>query len=157
VDAYAGEEMTRAPLFAALVFSSTLAHAQERDDALDLARCIVAEAGRTPGRDALAILHVLERRTRLPAWRGKTAADVARAYCVSLNGRAQNPRARRLRRAERDELPAHVVRLADEWVNGARPADPCGGRAWEWDNREHDGLTVVDCGGTANVFFERRR
>jgi hypothetical protein len=145
-------------IFAAiLIGSAALAHAQERDDALDLARCIVAEAGRTPGRDALAILHVLERRTRLPAWRGKNAADVARAYCVSLNGRAQNPRARRLRRAERDELPTHVVSLADAWVGGARPADPCGGRALDWDGRTHAGRVVVDCGGTANVFFERRR
>ncbi len=149
--------MTRALLFGALVFSATLAHAQQRDDALDLARCIVAEAGRQPGRDALAILHVLQRRTRLPAWRGKTAADVARAYCVSLNGRAQNERARRLRRAERDELPAHVVRLADAWTSGERPADPCGGRSFDWDGRTHAGRVVVDCGQTANVFFERAK
>jgi hypothetical protein len=149
--------MMRELVAATLVGSAALAHAQQRDDALDLARCIVAEAGRQPGRDALAILHVLQRRTRLPAWRGKTAADVARAYCVSLNGRAQSERARRLRRAERDELPAHVVRLADAWTSGERPADPCGGRAWHWSDGTSAGGAVVDCGQTANVFFERAK
>ena len=59
--------MTRSLLFGVLVFSATLAHAQQRDDALDLARCLWAEAGREPSRDWPAILHVLERRTRLPA------------------------------------------------------------------------------------------
>lgn len=128
-----------------------------QDDALDLARCIVAEAGRQPGRDAPAILHVLERRTRLPAWRGKNAAAVARAYCVALSGRAQNARAQRLRVATREELPSAVVRLTDAWVSGERPADPCHGRAMHWDGREHAGQTSVDCGGTTNVFFEGAR
>lgn len=149
--------MTRICLFAALVGAATLAHAQDRDDALDLARCLWAEAGREPSRDWPAILHVLERRTHLPAWRGKSAADVARAYCVSLNGRARNPRARRIRAASRDEVPARALALAERWIEGRRPADPCGGRADHWDNREHAGRVVVDCGGTSNVFFERAR
>ena len=147
--------MMRELVAATLVGSAALAHAQQRDDALDLARCIVAEAGRQPGRDAPAILHVLQRRTRLPAWRGKTAADVARSYCVALSGRSQTERAVRIRRAERDELPAGVVALADNWVAGARPDDPCGGASWDWDGREHPGRVVVDCGHTTNVFFGR--
>jgi hypothetical protein len=148
--------MTRAALvFAILVGSATLAHARDRDDALDLARCIVAEAGRQPGADAPAILHVLQRRASLPAWRGRGAADVARAYCVALSGRSTTDRARRLRTATRDELPARVVSLADAWVAGERPADPCGGQAWDWDGREHAGRVVVDCGATSNVFFGR--
>lgn len=149
--------MKRAIFAALLVGSATLAHAQERDDALDLARCLWAEAGREPSRDWPAILHVLQRRTRLPAWRGKTAADVARAYCVSLNGRAQNPRARRIRHADRDEVPARALRLTEAWVRGERPADPCNGSAYDWDHREHAGRVVVDCGETANVFFERAK
>lgn len=149
--------MTRSLIFGALVFSATLAHAQQRDDALDLARCLWAEAGREPSRDWPAILHVLERRTRLPAWRGKTSADVARAYCVSLNGRAQTERARTIRAASRDEVPARALQLAERWLDGRRPADPCGGRSFDWDHREHAGRVVVDCGGTTNVFFERAK
>lgn len=148
--------MIRAALFGAIVGAATLAHAQDRDDALDLARCLWAEAGPAPSRDWPAILHVLERRTKLPAWRGKTTADVARAYCVALNGRARNPRARHIRTADRDAVPARALDLADRWVAGERPADPCGGRAYEWDGVDHAGLVRVDCGTTSNVFFERR-
>lgn len=142
---------------AAMAFFVTLAHAQRRDDALDLARCLWAEAGRTPSADWPAILHVLERRTHLPAWRGKTAGDVARAYCVALSGRAQNARAKRIRVADRDEVPAAALRLADAWVEGSRPADPCGGEAIHWDGVDHPGQRRVDCGATTNVFFAPAR
>lgn len=149
--------MTRALLFGALVFSATLAHAQQRDDALDLARCVIAEAGPRPSADALAVLHVLERRRTLPAWRDKTTADVARAYCVALSGRARNPRAQRIRTMERNEVPPALMSIADRWVAGERAPDPCGGAAWDWDHRRHAGRVVVDCGFTANVFFGRTR
>lgn len=143
--------------FAALAFVAGISHAQDRDDALDLARCMWAEAGRGSPRDRIAILHVLERRSTLPAHRGRSAAGVARRYCVALSGRSITSRARRIRSASRDDVPAAALDLAERWLSGERPRDPCGGRAWDWDGREHAGRVVVDCGDTDNVFFERAK
>jgi hypothetical protein len=131
-------------------------HDPRERDALDLARCIVAEAGPTPGRDAVAILHVLERRTSLPAWRHKNAADVARAYCVALNGRSRTERASRMRALGRDAIPASVMSLADAWMRGRRPSDPCRGNALHWGapgNPEQCSLPIVSCGNTRNIFY----
>lgn len=128
-----------------------------RDDALDLARCIVAEAGPKASADAAAILHVLERRSTLRAWRGQNAAAVARRYCVALSGRARNARALRVRALAREEVPPALLVMTERWLAGDRPPDPCGGLAWDWDGRQHAGREPVDCGWTDNVFFGRAR
>lgn len=148
--------MIRVAAASAITYAS-VSHAQHRDDALDLARCMWSEAGRSSPRDWVAILHVLDRRATLPALHDMSTADVARRYCVALSGRSRTERARRIRNASRDGVPAAALDLASRWIGGEHPHDPCGGMAWDWDDRRHAGREIIACGETQNVFFGKAK
>ncbi len=125
------------------------------DDALDLARVLVAEGGRQRTPDHVAILWTLSRRQRLRAFLGWPLPRLARAYSVSYNGRAVNvERAARMRALPREQIPRHVLALVEGWLAGRRPADPCRGRAMHWAAPSvRSPLRRVDCGDTRNAFY----
>lgn len=127
------------------------------DDALDLARILVAEGGRLRTPDHAAILFTLARRSTLAPFRTRTFVEVARLYSVAFNGRATNPeRAARMRALTRNEIPRHILTLVDAWLRGVKPADPCPG-AWHWAAPYvASPLARVTCTGTTvNAFYAR--
>lgn len=135
------------------------AHAQDVAAEV-LSRALVAEAGERVTPDHVAILHVLERRTHLPAFRGASIADVALRYCAIYRVRAPSKRQAALLALDllglERRAPA-VVELVREWLAGRRPRDPCRGQAWHWgshdDARGSKRIRAQCAGGTRNVFL----
>lgn len=134
-----------------------------QDPALLLVQALVAEAGWTVHGDQAAILHVLRRRSTLPAFRRddglRPEVRVALRYV-----RAFNPRGRRSERQERmvnlawpllEQRAPGVVRVVRSWMAGTL-ADPCRAPAWHWGSRvdtHGSALPRVDCGRTTNVYL----
>lgn len=135
------------------------------DPALLYAQALVAESGWTLQADHVAILHVIRRRSTLPAFRnaehpenevllnyvsafkcfGRPCDDERRARMRSLTWEVLDVRAPR------------IANLARDWAAGNLPTDPCPS-AWQWGSHE-DGrnspLPIVSCGSTSNLFLGR--
>ena len=148
--------MTRLAIAWALVAST--AHAQ---DVEVLSRALIAEAGERVTPDHVAILHVLERRRQLPAYRDATLAEVAMRYCAIYRVRHPSPRQAELLRADLGELTLRaprVVELVEAWLRGRRPRDPCRGRPLHWgsvsDARGSRRVRASCAKGTGNVFLQ---
>lgn len=128
-----------------------------------LSRMIVSEAGYRPGREAFAILHVLEwRRTHLPAFEGWDIVRMGRAYCSGFGGRrnTSNPHVIRARSLRIDQVPSEVRRDVHDFLAHAPERDtssPCPG-AVHWRDRQVPARWarhVVGCRvPTQNVYFE---
>lgn len=144
-----------------------------------LARAMVGEAGWKSERDHVAIAYVLERRWRSMRrrWPDLRFEAVVLRYAKALGGgrREFTPRQRWIRGLapmgdEPDGWPRTcswkrhlplwraVLRRADRWRQRRLP-DPCGGKAWHWGGTidvPWKGLEEIDCGDTANTFYELR-
>jgi len=134
------------------------------DPALLLAQALVAEAGWTVHDDQAAILHVLKRRARLPAFRRddglRPEVRVALSYVRTFNPRrAPTERQRRMRALDwplLEERAPGVVDIVRRWVDGERVPDPCRGLAWHWgsaSDTRRSALPRVDCGRTTNRYL----
>jgi len=131
-----------------------------QEESLDLARVLVAEAGRERTPDHVAILYVFEHRRMLArAMPRPSIRAMALRYSVAFNGRSRNPeRAARMRALAEMEIPPHIRSLVAAWERGERPADPCRGRAMHFaDPALRTPLHRVDCGETVNAFYEGPR
>jgi hypothetical protein len=128
-----------------------------------LSRIIVSEAGYRPGREAYAILHVLEwRRTHLPAFEGWDLVRMGRAYASGFGGHraTDNPHVSRARDLAPASIPRAVllsVRSFTRAAHGDRPSTPCP-RAIHWRDRNVPPRWrphVVRCEvPTQNVYFD---
>ena len=121
-------------------------HGEARADAgvdmtsqeLWLSRMIVSEAGYRPGREAFAILHVLEwRRTHLPAFEGWDIVRMGRAYCSGFGGRrnTSNPHVRQALALRPDQIPEAIQRDVRLFLVGRGGGSPCDG-AMHWRARQ---------------------
>jgi len=137
----------------------TTAHASPLDEREVIAKTLIAEAGEARCSDHAAILHVLKRRTGLPRFRGRSIADVAQAYSSFWNDAPKKPRQLQIHGLTWDEMPAWTHQLIEAFEGGLVP-DPCEGKAIHWgsleDSTKRTDLRAVDCGQTANVFFDER-
>jgi len=128
-----------------------------------LSRIIVSEAGYRPGREAYAILHVLEwRRTHLPAFEGWDLVRMGRAYASGFGGarRTNNPHVVRARDLPMASVPVGVLQSVRAFVRAThaeRPASPCPG-AVHWRDRNVPPAWrphVIRCEvPTQNVYFD---
>lgn len=129
--------IARFALVAAMVLAvgtcETIQYKAFADDALDLARILVAEGGRVSTTDHIAILHVLDnRRASSVSLRHRHLIHIGRRYSVTFNGNSRNPeRAARMRSLSPEEIPASVRSLVRRWEMGQRPPNPCPG-AMHW-------------------------
>lgn len=134
-----------------------------------LTRMILIES--SSGRDGPAIAWTMARRWRgLASVRGESFGDYVESTSAILRAHA-----RRTRRGVDDKRAAELAGLTehqatvvststskhaeveamlDAWMRGEVP-DPCNGRSFMWSSRwfQRDERRV-DCGGTANAFFE---
>lgn len=136
-----------------------------QDPALLLAQGLVAEAGWTVHGDQAAILHVLKRRSTLPAFRRndglRPEVRVALSYVRAFNPRGQrSERQRRMIALDWPLLEARapgVVAVVRQWMAGTL-ADPCLRPAWHWGSSidtHGTALPRVDCGRCTNIYLGR--
>jgi len=145
-----------------------------------LARSFIGEAGWEAARDHAGIAWVLARRWRrqIRRWPDMTFVTVVKNYVHALGFRRRSGPTRRQRWLRgllgplapegwpaRSSWRKHVglwrsarARSRD-WMVGRVP-DPCRGRAWNWGGHVDEGLAQrkalneVDCGETANTFYD---
>jgi hypothetical protein len=134
------------------------APAFSNEDRLVLVHSILGEAGWRPRNDHPAILHVLERRRKLPTHVGKNLTEMAKSYSNFLNeDREETPHRRAVFATTLETAPRWAVRLVDKFLANPRSIkDPCKGKAWNWGGHFEVGTNnphAVDCGSTANVFL----
>jgi len=129
------------------------------EDRMTLVRALLGEAGWRPVNDHPAMLHVLKRRTTLPAHEGFTLTRMAQEYAKFLDPDRdpELPHRAAINALTIDTAPQWAVRLVDQFLKDpASVEDPCKGQAWHWGAKWE--VTVskkrrVDCGYTLNVFL----
>ncbi|MCP4243506.1 MAG: hypothetical protein GY772_23370 [bacterium] len=153
-------------LFVSLVMLTTSATAApgqrvSDDDRLVLIQTMIAEAGWRKARDHAAILHVLDRRRRLPllAPENLSLADMAKRYSKFHSPHKPiNKHRARVKAVTLESAPAWSHEAVTRFYDGTLP-DPCRGKALHWgsfsDYRGRTGFrSVVDCGPTHNIFTQ---
>ncbi len=130
------------------------------EERLVLVHALLGESGYRPKPDQPAILHLFNRRRRLPEHRGKTLTEMAQAYSNFLDmDRPETPHRKAVFAMTLETAPQWTVRLVDRFLaNPKRIKDPCKGKAWHFGGRfevDIEGALVIDCGDTANVFLRR--
>lgn len=131
----------------------------EEENALQISRYIVSEAGYHPGAETFAILHVLEwRRTHLAAFDGLSLTRMGLLYCSDFHGPIRFERTRQMRTLTSEQIPDDIERDVRRWLAGERPPSVCDG-ATDWATPAHvraQGLTPMRCSiPTQNAFVRR--
>ncbi len=130
------------------------------EDRLVLLHSLMGEAGYRRLPDHPAILHVFNRRRRLPEHQGKTLTQMAQAYSNFLEmDRPETPHRKAVFRHTIETSPQWMVRLVDRFLaNPKRVKDPCRGKAWHFGGKFEIAVgdrRILDCGNTANWFLAR--
>lgn len=140
--------------------SETGAATHPDEERLVLVHALLGESGWRPKNDQPAILHLFNRRRRLPEHQGKTLTQMAQAYSNFLRmDRPDTPHRKAVFAMTLETAPQWMVRLVDRFLdNPRRVKDPCKGKAWHFGGRfevDTGNALIVDCGDTANVFLRR--